>query len=182
MKKRNWLVLACFILCTVLSSQTGAQQNGEIKGTVIERTSSDPLEAATVRLLLSDNTMTVAVATEDDGSFVLSDIPSGEYLLSVTYTGFEPVYQSVQLDSRTASVNIGTVAMEEDIVELDEIVVTANYPTFNGLSNLLVFNTGLFDGLDKFTAELPEKFVSEVVENRSEPVIFIRTYRHRRFN
>jgi len=182
MNKSNWLVLTGIILFTVLSSQMRAQQNGQIKGTVIESASNDPLVDATVRLLLSDNTMKVAVATEEDGSFLFKDIPSGTYFLSVTYTGFEPVYQPVEITSYTQSVNIGTLAMEEDVVQLDEVVITANYPKSDGLSKLLVLYTGSFSELEKLTMELPAQLIPDVVENSYEPTTFPRTYRNRRFN
>jgi len=128
MTKNAWLVLAGIILLTSISSQVRAQQNGIIKGTVVESTSNEPLDAATVQLLSSNgSTVQVAVASEENGAFLLTDIPAGDYLLMVTYIGFAPVYQPVQVSSDTESVDLGSVEMEESVIVLDEVVVTAEY-------------------------------------------------------
>jgi len=128
MTKNDRLVLIGIILFTLLFTPAKAQQNtAEIKGTVVESTSNEALEDATVRLLSSsDSTMQAVVAAGIDGYFELNDVSEGTYLLLVSYIGFEPVYQPLQITADMSSVDVGTVEMEEGIIYLDEVVVTAN--------------------------------------------------------
>ena len=128
MRKNDRLVLIGIILFTLLFTPAKAQQNtAEIKGTVVESTSNEALEDALVRLLSSsDSTMQAEVAAGIDGTFELNDVSEGTYLLLVSYIGFEPVYQPLQITDGTTSVDVGTVEMEESIIYLDEVVVTAN--------------------------------------------------------
>ena len=128
MTKNDRLVLIGIILFTLLFTPAKAQQNtAEIKGTVVESTSNEALEDALVRLLSSsDSTMQAVVAAGIDGSFELNDVSEGTYLLLVSYIGFEPVYQPLQITADMSSVDVGTVEMEEGIIYLDEVVVTAN--------------------------------------------------------
>ena len=163
MAKNVWLVLAGIILLTSISSQMRAQQNGKIKGTVVESTSNEPLDAATVRLLSSNgSTMQAAVASEEDGAFLFTDIPAGDYLLMVTYIGFEPVYQPVQVTSDTESVNVGSVEMEESIIMLDEVLITAEYN--ESKSDKSVFKNALSRLLEKMRLELPNRKTLDIEE------------------
>ena len=154
MTKNAWLVLAGIILFTSFSSQTRAQQNGEIKGTVVESTTNEPLDAATVRLLSSNGSaMQAAVASENDGAFLFTNIPAGDYLLLVTYIGFEPVYQPVRITSNFESVNLGSVEMEEGMIVLDEIVVTAEYA--GDKSDKSVFKYAFIRSFETVRLQLP---------------------------
>jgi len=132
MAKKDWLVLIGIILFTVLCTPAKAQQNKVIiKGTVVESMSNEPLEAANVRLLSgSDSTMLNLVPTGIDGSFLLDNVSLGTYYLLITYVGFEPVYYPLTVENGAKNIDAETVAMEESITMLDEVVVTAGLPDF----------------------------------------------------
>lgn len=130
------LVLMGFILFTSLSTPTMAQQNtAEIKGTVVEKMGNNALEDANVRLLsVSDSTTQTVVTTEEDGLFILKNVRPGRYILHVTFMGFEPIYQPVQVTVSAKSVHVGTLEMEERVFFLDEVIVEANMDNLKRLS------------------------------------------------
>ncbi|MDR2915561.1 MAG: outer membrane beta-barrel protein [Tannerella sp.] len=127
MEKKYWLVLIGISLFTLLSMPAKAQHNKvEIKGSVVEKTSDDPIEAANVRLLSSrDSTMKAGVATGNNGSFSLKNITPGTYLLHISYIGYEPIYQPLRITGRSESINVGKIEMDENSILLSEAVVTA---------------------------------------------------------
>lgn len=127
MAKKDWLVLIGISLFTLLSVPAKAQQRkAEVKGTVVERTSNVPLEAANVWLLAeSDSVMLDVVSTSDDGVFLFSDVSIGSYLIKVSYVGFKPEFYPFEITARTLNMDVGVVEMEESIIYLDEVVVTA---------------------------------------------------------
>ncbi|MDR2774217.1 MAG: outer membrane beta-barrel protein [Tannerella sp.] len=127
MENRNRLVLIGIGLFALLALPVKAQQNKvEIKGAVVEKNSRTPIEAATIRLLSGkDSTMKAGVASGNNGRFSLKNITPGTYLLHVTYVGYEPVYQPLQITGRSESVSVGNIEMDESSVLLGEAVVTA---------------------------------------------------------
>ncbi|MDR1723501.1 MAG: outer membrane beta-barrel protein [Tannerella sp.] len=105
-----------------------AAQQGkvEIKGSLVEKTSGEPIEAATIRLLSGlDSTMKAGVASNDKGQFSLKNIAAGTYLLHVSFVGYEPVYQPIRITGRSSSIDLGVIKMEENSIVLGEAVVTA---------------------------------------------------------
>lgn len=56
-------------------------------GKVMEASNGRSLQGASVRL----EGTTIGTATDRDGRFVLKNVPEGEYVLRVTFTGFESV-------------------------------------------------------------------------------------------
>lgn len=128
MADKKWLVLIGISFFTLLSLPVKAQQSKkiEIKGTIIEKNSQEPIEAATVRLLSGrDSTMKAGVASGANGRFSLKNIPLGTYLLHISYIGLEPVYQLLQVTGASAAINVGNIEMEENSILLGEAVVTA---------------------------------------------------------
>lgn len=78
------------ILITILigffSAASFGQSNGEIRGTVIDEESGKPIPFATVYVSIGDRM--VGTQTDDDGSFVLKPLPSGEYIVNFKFTGY----------------------------------------------------------------------------------------------
>ncbi|MDE6451245.1 MAG: TonB-dependent receptor, partial [Odoribacter sp.] len=61
-------------------------------GKVTEASNGRSLQGASVRL----EGTTIGTATDRDGRFVLKNVPEGEYVLRVTFTGFESVREQVK--------------------------------------------------------------------------------------
>jgi hypothetical protein len=96
----------------------------EVKGSVLEEATGLPVEQATVRLLnVADSTLAGGVATGRNGSFSVRNVPAGTYLLAVSFIGFEPFYQPLQITGRTATVDVGEVLLGAGAIELGEAVV-----------------------------------------------------------
>jgi hypothetical protein len=128
MANKKWLVLTGISLFTLLSLPVEAQQHKkvEIKGSIVEKSTREAIEAATVRLLSGkDSTMKAGVASGNNGQFSLKNIPPGAYLLHVSYVGYESLYQPLQITGASATVDIGKIEMDENSVLLGEAVVTA---------------------------------------------------------
>jgi len=123
-KFRLVLIGISFILnCMSIAAQQGKV---EIKGSLVEKTSGEPIEAATIRLLSGlDSTMKAGVASNDKGQFSLKNIAAGTYLLHVSFVGYEPVYQPIRITGRSSSIDLGVIKMEENSIVLGEAVVTA---------------------------------------------------------
>ena len=91
------------LLFMMLTVSAMAQQEGvSITGTVIEEGTNEPIEQATVRLLnVKDSTMVGGVASSKNGFFTLKNIKKGNYLLHISFIGFDPLYQPLQITGKT---------------------------------------------------------------------------------
>ncbi|ATP57599.1 hypothetical protein CPT03_14510 [Pedobacter ginsengisoli] len=101
--------------CSMVFSQ---QSTMEITGKVIDAQSNQPLSGATVYL---DHT-TKATISSDSGSFVLKNIPSGNYKLIVSYIG----YNSAFADLSENNIPNLIVELTPGVKLLDEVAITAN--------------------------------------------------------
>ncbi|MDR1919823.1 MAG: TonB-dependent receptor, partial [Tannerellaceae bacterium] len=96
----------------------------EVKGTVLEEGSKTPVEQATIRLLnVTDSTLINGVVSSRNGSFSLKNIAPGTYLLGITFIGFEPYYQPLQITGRTNPVDVGNIELGDASILLGEAVV-----------------------------------------------------------
>ncbi|MXV14089.1 TonB-dependent receptor [Hufsiella ginkgonis] len=83
------------LICCLLASPVLAQQRFTVSGTVRDAASGETLIGATVKLT---GTATSAMSTNAYGFYSLSGI-AGEYVLSVTYTGYELYTKKITLNA-----------------------------------------------------------------------------------
>lgn len=105
-------------------------QMKEIRGKVIDANTKEPLIGATVMVI---NT-SIGAATNTDGNFILN-VPVDEKELKVAFIGYKP--QLVDIVGKTTC----TVALEVDVHEVDEVVVTGVFTrkqnTYSGATNTI---------------------------------------------
>jgi Tfp pilus assembly protein PilF len=92
MSNRSTLALAALFLLPV----SALAQNGMIRGKVRDQ-SGTTVNNAIVELRSAVGVVTSQIVTRNDGDFLFSGLRGGEYEVSVTLSGYEPVTQVVQL-------------------------------------------------------------------------------------
>ena len=108
--------LILFLLLTVLGVSAA-----NISGTITDN-AGEPLISASVRLLASkDSTVVKGTVSDVDGKFVFQSVKSGNYIVEMSYVGFETQCKNVRLADK--NVNIGTVALSESAIMLKETTV-----------------------------------------------------------
>lgn len=117
----------CFLLLILLivSGTAFAQQGGvEVTGVVVEQGNNEPIEQATVRLLsVKDSTLVRGVASSRNGSFTLKNVKAGNYLLHISFVGFDPLYQPLRITGKTDPVNMGKLELSDGAILLGEAIV-----------------------------------------------------------
>lgn len=112
--------LLCMLLLALTSQWVFAQSTRyTVTGTVTDARTKSPLPGVVVKFQNSNN----ATATDGAGKYSLvANLPAGTYQLTFSFLGFKPEKRSVALGAaESASVD---VQLSEDIVGLDEVVVT----------------------------------------------------------
>lgn len=112
------LLLSFLLLFSTLSF---AQHS--IQSTVFDSKNSLPIEMATVRLLRpTDSTMVQGCQTDLKGSFILSKIKPGNYVLKITSVGYVDYRHNINMDGK--DIILKGIQLDEDALLLNEVQVT----------------------------------------------------------
>lgn len=104
-------IIAFLISLVLVPATLSAQQNGEVKGTVVDE-SNLPVIGVTVKVMGTNN----ITITDLDGNYVLSDVPANA-IISFDYLGMKS--QEIPVGGRT----VIDILMENDIQNLEATVV-----------------------------------------------------------
>ena len=118
MKKANIYIIIFF------SSYLFSQGLSSISGFVRDDTSGEPISYANV--FLSNSTL--GAATNQDGYFVISNIPVGKYELNATMIGYGIFKQNIEL-SEGQPIRLD-IRLNEEIIQTTEVLVTAERQKF----------------------------------------------------
>ncbi len=103
-------------------SQVPAQLTGVISGDVSDRMTGERLIGANVIVLGTR----LGVATEDDGTFEIRNVPVGMYALRVTALGYTPYVVSDVVVSATKPTELA-ISLIQTSIEVEAVQVTASY-------------------------------------------------------
>ncbi len=126
-------------------NQFGRYSRATITGSVLDGATDEPLIGA----VIYDPESQTGVTTDVDGNFSL-ELPVGQYSLRISYTGYEEIYQDIQLisDGRV------TFDLFSEITELDEVTIVA----MRAEDNIMRTQMSLVSMDSKVLSELPSTF------------------------
>ncbi len=117
MKKTTHVLF--FSLCFLLSFSSFA---ATVKGILIDEETSETLIGASI--LIQGTTM--GTVTGIDGSFVLTDVPTGKNVLVFHYMGYQDKEQAISINSADQVLELGKISLASDAVGLNEVRVIAS--------------------------------------------------------
>ncbi len=152
--------LAIFLLAGHILSQTAA-----VEGRVIDKGRNRPLVGVHVRLTdRDDSTGTYVTATDTNGYFHFPGVPHGSYALEVTRVGYKLIRKNVDIER--SLVGLGTLAMSEGTIPMQEYIVQGRLPTAVQKGDTTEYNAQAFKTNPDATAEdLVTKMPGVVVQN-----------------
>lgn len=101
----------------LLSSLSLFAQSVALKGTVKDEIG--PIPFATVAI----KERGFIVVTDQDGNFIINDVPIGNYVVEVSSMGYKTHNESVKIQNGNEGIDL-RILMEEDLQMLEEVVVT----------------------------------------------------------
>jgi len=103
-----------------------AAQSQTIKGKVCLEKDKTPAPFATVGLVtLPDSSMTTGAITLTDGGFLLDKVKPGNYLLKVSYVGYQTELRSAVVAEGQTETAVDTIFLKETTTTLNEVEVVA---------------------------------------------------------
>jgi TonB-dependent receptor len=111
-------VLAALLFALASATTLPAQGTGRLAGTVRNSDTGLTLQGASVAV----TTTNLQALTDEVGGFAIRDIPPGEYVVMIAYTGVDTVYKSVRVTSG-AEARLD-VEMSSQIYKMEAFTVT----------------------------------------------------------
>lgn len=122
--KKHITTCLLFLFCHLSVIQA---QNIEIRGRLVDST-DQPILFANVSLQKVDSTLVKGTTSDDKGKFVLTGVQSdNQYLLIASFVGYVP--QVIRLDNVYQSIDVGDLRLDEDVVLLEGVTVSASNVT-----------------------------------------------------
>ena len=134
----SFLLLCLFPLAAVAQKITlsGAVQDGAL---------NEPLPGAAVVLLQpKDSAQAAGVSSDLEGKFKLPSVKAGNYILRISYVGFQTYYRNITLPKNNKSINLGTITLEENSKVLKEAEVTAKLAQVEMKADTFIFNADAY--------------------------------------
>jgi outer membrane receptor protein involved in Fe transport len=112
------VIVPVIMLLMALSIQ--AQQ---VKGKVFMQNDSTPAQFASVGLIqLPDSTIISGVITLTDGGYTFESVKPGEYLVKVSFMGYEPIEKPVSL-TQGSNLNVDNIYLTESTTNVGEVTI-----------------------------------------------------------
>ena len=109
-----------YTLTLLLFFQLVNAQDFQIKGTVKDSTTQEVLPYANVILKNPSDSILRTDITNSEGQFTLEKVEKGQYTLHISFVGFTPYIDSIDLD---ANLQLGDIILSESSTELDELTI-----------------------------------------------------------
>lgn len=116
---------------------------GQITGTVVEAESDAPLSGATVAVLsAADSSLITGETTDGSGAFAIDGLPMGDYTVRVSFVGYATTrLTDIRLTQSRPQRNLGTVALQTETAQLQNVTVSAQRPAVDVQTDRTVYNT-----------------------------------------
>ena len=122
--KRIRMIASLMMLMT--TTVCVAQRNTvTISGNVIEKSTGEGLCFSTVALMDGARSIIAGTMADNDGHFEIK-ANSGEYILCVSMVGYRNNEKSLTVAA--LDINVGDIIMEDDVMAIDEVVITGHLP------------------------------------------------------
>ncbi|UGU16944.1 TonB-dependent receptor [Sinomicrobium kalidii] len=145
---RHFFTWCALLISYAISAQASAEptsfaKSGTVTGKVIDQSLQEPIPyASVVARSAKDNEILTGGITREDGTFELKGLPDGQLVFEVQYIGYKTYHREITIPSKSHKVNLGTIALEENVAELEGVDVVAERSTIEQKIDRKVINVG----------------------------------------
>ncbi|MBO7465478.1 MAG: carboxypeptidase regulatory-like domain-containing protein, partial [Bacteroidales bacterium] len=139
MQLRKWIATGLLCLCVCGLS---AQQTFNVRGTVKDKASSQPLEYVTVRVFDGRQQLVKGGISDEKGFFRITGLPAGSYYALLTYTGYDSLKKSFTVSSTVPEANLQTLNLTPSSKQLNKVDVVTQRSQMTLEVDKKVFNVG----------------------------------------
>jgi hypothetical protein len=126
MKLYFLLLLCCLSVC--LKAQTGSEAIFAVKGITADSITREPLDYITIGLKTDKNIPIKSTLSKSDGTFLISGIKPGNYLLTLISVGYQVKTIKLGINEGDKTMDLGMILMSTKTNQLKEVIVLADKP------------------------------------------------------
>ena len=142
---KKFSILTLVMLCMAVAMSAQSKGNLTIKGSLYDFGSAEPLYPANVQVLaLPDSSYVTGASSNEDGSFEITGLAAGNYVVRVSFIGYVTTQKSVSLKANSRTTDLGKVTLKADAQMLKEVAVTAAVAKVQMVNDTVVFNGEAF--------------------------------------
>ena len=117
-------------------------QSGEVTGAIRDDQQTRLPSATVVLLQPSDSVMKYFAITDVQGHFAIKQVKAGQYILQISFMGYQTYYQS--LDVAASVLDVGTITLQPEDQILDEVVVSEDRVPIRIKKDTIEYDAGAF--------------------------------------
>jgi len=142
--------LGLLLLLTCISISSFAQRS--IQGKVLDKKDEGAIEMATIRLLKAkDSTLVQGCQTDLKGSFSLSKVANGNYILEIRFLGYDRILKNVTIADK--GILLKNIYMESNDRNLKEVEVKGMTAQMQVKGDTIEYNSSAFKTADNAVVE-----------------------------
>ncbi len=130
-------------ILSLLIATVATAQKVTVSGTVVD-TEGEPLAGATIVIMTLDSTQVTGQQARADGTFSISSIKVGSYLLRASFIGFKTRFQHLELTKKNRQVLLGEIALQENARLMRAAEVSANAAQVEMKADTFIYNADAF--------------------------------------
>lgn len=136
-------IIMLFLLNSIVAwPQDQGENTGEVSGILLTQETGEPLPYATVALKDQAAQLVEGVITDEKGFFKIDGLANGQFILEIQYQGFEAYTKAISIDQAQQKIALGPIKLKEDVVQLNEVVVSGEKSQLSLRLDKKVFNVG----------------------------------------
>lgn len=134
------LLVLNLIFITVYSQETNSSRKVKLSGKIIDKSSKQPLEYATISLYTNNDSKPKAGGVTDaKGDFEIDVLPN-VYNIKIEFISFKTI--TINNKNISKSLNLGKLLLEEDAAQLNEVVIRSEKTAIEIKLDKKVYNVG----------------------------------------
>ena len=135
--KLPFFIVVCLFSIFTIDAQT---PNGRIFGIIIDKSTQEPLEFATVVIKNTSTQATTGGLTDDKGKINIENVKFGSYSLEISYLGYDSYKSQIKIGAGNNIINLGKIALSESAQSLQTVDVMGEKKMFQLGGEKKIFN------------------------------------------
>lgn len=115
-----------------------------VRGTVFENQSLQPMQGATVKLYNDKDSMVTGAVTAENGRFLLPNIRAGKYTIKVSFMGYKEQIFAVTLPNRGGNFKVSDIMLREEATLMKETVIEGKMAELTVVDDTVMYNADAF--------------------------------------
>ncbi len=144
--KLKLIILYVFGMVFSMQAQTSAklpitENSGSISGKIVDKNNNEPLPYVNI-VVKENNKLVTGGITSDKGTFLIKNLELKNYTVEIQFMGYKTITKTVSLSANDKSVNLNTIAIEEEVTQIEGVEVIKEKSTIEQKIDRKVINVG----------------------------------------